>query len=134
MKRTFFTILLLAAVTILYGYATFPTAPTAESSGGNIIIRWQTGVEVNVKHFVIERKSVNNDDFIEIATVNTRQDQNYEYIDENVFKSNDQLYTYRIKIVNNDGSQPTYSNDIQVVHSTTTTVKRTWGSIKALFR
>lgn len=104
---------------------------TARSSGGNIIISWQTSTETNLKQFVIERKTVNGS-FAEIAFVNPQADKNYEYVDQTAFKASDQLYVYRLKIIDNDGSV-TYSWEVAVPHNVSS-VKRTWGSIKALFR
>ena len=104
---------------------------TARSSGGNIIIDWQTTSETNLRQFVIERKTVNGS-FMQIGTVDPRADKNYEYVDQTAFKTYDQLYIYRLKIVDNDGSV-SYSAEIAVPHNVSS-VKRTWGSIKALFR
>ena len=59
---------------------------------------------------------------------------NYEYTDQTAFKTNDQVYKYRIEIVDKDGSL-SYSKEMSVLHNNGISgVKRTWGSIKALFR
>ncbi len=104
---------------------------TARSSGGNIILDWQTISETNLRQFVVERKTVNGS-FMEVGTVQPREDKNYEYVDQTAFKTYDQLYVYRLRIVDNDGSV-SYSGEIAVPHNVSS-VKRTWGSIKALFR
>ncbi len=104
---------------------------TARSSGGNIILDWQTISETNLRQFVVERKTVNGS-FMEVGTVHPREDKNYEYVDQTAFKTYDQLYVYRLRIVDNDGSV-SYSGEIAVPHNVSS-VKRTWGSIKALFR
>ncbi|PJA96845.1 MAG: hypothetical protein CO129_04240 [Ignavibacteriales bacterium CG_4_9_14_3_um_filter_34_10] len=105
---------------------------TAHSFNGDILIHWQTTSETNVKYFIVERRTQYSD-FMEVATINPESDRYYEYTDKNVFKSNDNIYYYRIKIVDKDGNV-SYTNEISVLHSTATSVKRTWGSIKALFR
>lgn len=104
---------------------------TARSSGGNIVVNWQTTTETNLKQFVVERKTLNGS-FVEIGVVNPQADKNYEYVDQTAFKVSDQLYVYRLKIVDNDGSV-SYSWEVAVPHNVSS-VKRTWGSIKALFR
>jgi len=104
---------------------------SARSQSGNVVIDWQTITETNVNRFVIERKTVNGS-FIEIGSVNPRSDKNYEFVDQTAFKDADQLYIYRLKIVDNDGSV-SYSEEKAVAHNVSS-VKRTWGSIKALFR
>lgn len=103
----------------------------ASSHDGNVILEWKTSSETNLKHFVIERKNANGN-FIQLAIVEPNADQTYEYIDRTAFKTSDALYTYRLKIVDNDGSV-SYSAPASVAHSVSS-VKRTWGSIKALFR
>lgn len=105
---------------------------SAKSSGSNIVVTWQTSNEVNVKQFVVERKTVNGN-FIELGVVYPQADRNYEFVDKSAFKSYDQIYVYRLKIVDNDGSE-TYSWESSVVHNVSGVVKKTWGSIKALFR
>lgn len=137
MKMTFIKYLIISLVLlpliIVKGGATIPeNGFSAYSFNGDISIRWQTTSENNVKFFVIERRTQYSD-YIEIATLNPESDRYYEYVDKNVFKSNDNIYFYRIKIVDKDGSV-SYTNEISVLHSTATSVKRTWGSIKALFR
>ena len=104
----------------------------ATSRNGNVVITWQASSEVNLKHYVIERNTVKGS-FVEIATVNPKADHNYEYIDQSAYKTSDVFYIYRLKIVDNDGSV-SYSGEFRVLHDQTTGVKRTWGSIKALFR
>jgi hypothetical protein len=117
----------------VFGGATIPeNGFTAHSFNGDILIHWQTTSETNVKYFVIERRTQYTD-YSEIATVYPESDRYYEYTDKNVFKSNDNIYYYRVKIIDKDGSI-SYTNEISVLHSTATSVKRTWGSIKALFR
>jgi len=105
---------------------------SGRASGGNIIINWQTASETNLRQFVVERRTVSGA-FMEIGTVQPQADKNYEFVDQTAFKTYDQLYVYRLKIVDNNGSV-SYSAEIRVQNSGVSSVKRTWGSIKALFR
>ncbi|MBI1939390.1 MAG: hypothetical protein HYS25_14875 [Ignavibacteriales bacterium] len=103
----------------------------ARSQSDNVVLQWQALSETNLKNYVVERKTVNGS-FIELATVAPRQDKNYEYVDLTAFKGEDVLYVYRLKIVDNDGSV-SHSWEASLTHNVSS-VKRTWGSIKALFR
>jgi hypothetical protein len=103
----------------------------AKSQNGNVVLNWQTSSETNLKHFVVERKSVDGS-YFDIAIVEPRSDKNYQYIDQSAFKTLDAVYSYRLRIVDNDGSS-SYSS-IQSVYHNVSSVKRTWGSIKQLFR
>ena len=57
----------------------------------------------------------------------------YTFTDQNAYKTNDMVFVYRLKIVDNS-SVATYSADVTVSHSISSVYKRTWGSIKAMFR
>ena len=104
----------------------------ASSDGDNVILSWQTSQEINVKDYVIERKTLNGN-FIELAIILPRGDNSsYSYVDESAYKTSDAIYIYRLKIVDND-LNISYSSEVTVSHSVSS-VKRTWGSIKALFR
>lgn len=104
---------------------------TARSQNGNVIIQWQASSETNLKHYVVERKTVNGS-FMELSVVQPNTSRSYEFVDQTAFKGNDVLYVYRLKIVDNDGSV-SYTWEVAVPHNVSS-VKRTWGSIKALFR
>lgn len=106
---------------------------TVKSSGGNVVLNWETNSETNLNYFVVLRKTVNGG-YVEIGNVYPKNDRNYEYIDQTAFKTSGQLYVYKLKIVDNDGTI-SYSGEVNVVHNNgISSVKRTWGSIKALFR
>ncbi|NMB83038.1 MAG: hypothetical protein GYA14_14595 [Ignavibacteria bacterium] len=125
-----FLILFLITISVIYAGVELINF-TAKSQNGNVILNWQTAAETNLKHFVVERKSIDGN-FFEIAVVEPKSDKNYQYVDQSAFKTLDAVYSYRIKIVDNDGSV-SYSG-IQSVYHNVSSVKRTWGSIKALFR
>ncbi len=105
---------------------------TVKSSGGNVVLNWETNSETNLNYFVVLRRTVSGG-YVEIGNVYPKNDRNYEYIDQTAFKTSGQVYVYRLKIVDNDGTT-SYSGEVTVAHNSATGVKRTWGSIKALFR
>ncbi|MHB8907179.1 MAG: hypothetical protein ACYC4T_07915 [Melioribacteraceae bacterium] len=105
---------------------------TVKSSGGNVVLNWETNSETNLNHFVVLRRTVSGG-YVEIGNVYPKDDRIYEYVDQTAFKTSGQLYTYKLKIVDNDGTTTSYSGEVTVAHNSTG-VKRTWGSIKALFR
>jgi hypothetical protein len=105
----------------------------ASSDGVNITLRWVTVDETNVARFDIERRSESDGSYITIASVDPKGPTLYEFVDYSVFRKSQTVYHYRIKIVFSDGSAPVYTMDIPVSH-TVSGVRRTWGSIKAMFR
>jgi len=103
------------------------------SESNDIVIKWETGVENNIDHFTVERKTPNSS-FVPINNVEPKGNNSvYKYIDEGLFKTDSDIYIYRIAIYENNNPTPAYSQEIPVSHSLSF-VKRTWGSIKAMFR
>ena len=126
---------ILIAFLLLTSVITFAGADilklSARSQNGNVVVFWQASNETSLKHYVVERKTVNGS-FIDVGTVEPRSDKNYEFVDQSAFKSSEVLYVYRLRIVDADGSI-SHSWEVAVPHNVSS-VKRTWGSIKALFR
>ena len=103
------------------------------SESDNIKLEWQTSEEINLQKFVIERKTPQSS-FAEIATVLPKGSNSYyTYTDVNTYKVTDVVYIYRLKIVENN-NQVSYSAEVTISHSISNVAKRTWGSIKAMFR
>jgi hypothetical protein len=103
------------------------------SDGNNIILEWRTRSETGMQGFEIQRKAGYNGEFLSVATVDPKGSNSYyTYTDRSAFKSSLSVYVYRLKIV--DGNTPaSFSNEYTVSHNVSS-VKRTWGSIKAMFR
>lgn len=127
----FFTTVLLN-FTILFGSA-FVQFFVADSNGDNIILTWQTSDEQNVQQFEILR-GPDKDNLTSIATIASQgNNSSYTYIDKNAYKTNSSFYAYGLVVVDYDGSK-TDPLTIGVSHDGVSSVKKTWGSIKALFR
>ncbi len=104
----------------------------ARSDSEDIILEWKTGEETNLKNFVIERKTPQSS-YIELSTIEPKGSNSfYSFTDETAYRTNDLVFVYRLKIVDNN-NQVSYSAEVSVSHSISG-VKRTWGSIKAMFR
>ncbi len=104
----------------------------AKSEGGDIVLEWQTAQETGLKEFIVQRKTLNSK-FIDLAKVNPKGDNSlYTYRDESAYKITNAFFIYRLKIVDTDGNS-FYSPKVSVSLNISS-VKRTWGSIKALFR
>ena len=105
----------------------------ARSDGNDVTIQWGTAQEVSVREFVVERRSGDEGGFMSIGSVAPKGSNSYyEFVDQTAFKAIASVYQYRIKIVSTDGSA-TYSKTLTVSHNVSS-VKRTWGSLKAMFR
>jgi hypothetical protein len=105
----------------------------ARSESDDVRLEWQTSEETNLQNFVVERKTPQSS-YTEIASVQPKGNNSYySFTDQNAYKTNDMVFVYRLKIVDNN-NQVTYSADVTVTHSISSIAKRTWGSIKAMFR
>ena len=108
----------------------------ATPNGEDIKLEWSTGVEENLINFIIERKTKGSS-WIEIGTIQPKGDNsNYSYIDKSAYKANDLIFYYRLKMHVNEPPPYDYitSNEYGPVYPQLSGVKRTWGSIKAMFR
>lgn len=106
----------------------------ASSDGTSITLRWVSEDENGVLKFVIERKAGISGSFMLLAELTPRgNNSSYQYVDETAFRIvSESIYKYQIKIVFTNGSTA-YYGPITVSHKTSD-VRRTWGSIKAMFR
>ena len=127
------SLILIVLFTIAALYAgTFLEYFHGRSEGDDIRLEWKTREEVDLQNFKIERKTPQNS-FVEIATIQPKGNNSYySYLDQSAYKASDLIFVYRLKIVDTNG-QTSYSNEVTVSHSVSG-VKRTWGSIKAMFR
>ncbi|MFA7229014.1 MAG: hypothetical protein WC061_08260 [Melioribacteraceae bacterium] len=132
MKIKYFIALVIISAGIVFAGASIPQGLSVRSDGTNIIISWSSISESNLKQYVVQRKS-GNSDYVDIAWLNPRSDMNYEITDKEAYKSSGTWYKYRLKIVDNDGTE-SFLEQSGIVSHNVSSVKRTWGSIKALFR
>ena len=107
---------------------------SGRSDEGNIIITWLSEEENGVVRFELERKAGVNGQFFLLTQVAPKgNNAAYEYVDDTAFRvMTETIYQYRIKVVFVDGSLA-YFGPISVSNPVNT-VRRTWGSIKAMFR
>ncbi len=105
----------------------------ATPDGDNVVLEWKTSQETNVKDFVIQKRTPQSN-FFDIATVQPNSSHLYRYVDKSAYKTNDVIYIYQLKIVDNDGSSTTISDMTPSVSLNISGIRQTWGSIKAMFR
>jgi hypothetical protein len=132
---TYFLLLFSLLASILVAYAAIiKDRPVAYSNGSDIVVRWSTIEESGVQRFDILRRAGTTGDFLVVSTVNQLKGNNstYEYVDKSVFKNTSGIYQYKIRVIN--GQDPPPETDLVTVSHVSSAAKRTWGSIKAMFR
>jgi hypothetical protein len=130
MKLSYVLVIILLTTAVFAG--TFLEYFQGRSDDEDIILEWKTREEADLQNFKVERKTPQSS-YVEIATIQPKGSYSYyTYVDQSAYKSQNMMFIYRLKIVDNSG-QVSYSNEVSVSHSVSG-VKRTWGSIKAMFR
>lgn len=135
--------ILLASVLAVFASNSFIQNFSAESNGDSVTIRWTSTNEDGIKRYEVERNTASQPSFRRITTLIAKgTPSSYSYIDNEAFmkedvNSNEELmsqktYNYRLKITLNDNSF-TYS-DIALVQHKPSSIRRTWGMIKEMFR
>jgi hypothetical protein len=108
----------------------------AKSNGSDIVVRWTSDSERGVIGYRIERRAgAEGSPFVllTLPEISPRGDGVfYEFIDNAVFRTMGNAYVYRVTAITSDNSTASYT--VTVVHDGVSSVRRTWGSIKAMFR
>jgi len=131
MKKQLFIFLTFLTVSSVLG-GVFLDFINAKNEGENVRIEWKTSDEKNVKEFIVERKTYQGE-FAGLESVKPQGSNSYySFLDQNAYKLTDVIFIYRVKIVDNDNTV-SYTKEVSVSHNISG-VKRTWGSIKAMFR
>ena len=102
---------------------------------GDFVTTWTTTLEEDVREFEVVRRSPSspNDTFVPVKDpLKPRADRTYSVRDTQVFKSGQEKLDYRLEVVYNNGVREVLRT--QSVNYTTTVVRRTWGSLKAMFQ
>jgi hypothetical protein len=98
-----------------------------------VTLTWEYANEANLKGFEVQRGS-DKVHFVKLDFVNADGSGKYKYVDDSIFlaKTNDKVYYYRLIITDKSGNFTTSQS--LVVSAQISTVRQTWGSIKAMFR
>lgn len=133
LKRTTITLIILFLMVSSLLSETDITNFSAYPKDNGIMLEWDSGIEVRLEEYEVQR-SVSGGPYMAVTAIKALgSNSRYFYFDESVFsKPTNRTYTYRLKILDNDGSF-TYSKLVSVT-PTLSAARETWGSIKALFR
>jgi hypothetical protein len=109
-----------------------PTITKVESFDGYIRVEWTINSEEGVDHYEVWRSSGSSVPFC-IGVV----PRGVFYLDDKngLYKTADQYFSYQVKAVGSNPSLQGKSESAGIRYtSPSSTYKRTWGSIKAMFR
>lgn len=108
---------------------------TGKNEPDSILLEWKTGTEENLNRFEVERSASEPNNFVNVGSVTAIGNNSYYYFRDNTAYNSPPvvpIYYYRLKLVDNNGGH-VYSQTITVTH-VISSVRDTWGSIKAIFR
>ena len=127
-----FVILAVASfVSIVFAGGIRDGSLSAFSNGSGIVVRWISDDEQDVRGYKVERRAGADGAFMQLTDPYIAckgGGSAYEFVDNTAFRVSDNLYQYRITAIGNGN---TYY--VTVTHNISS-VRRTWGSIKAMFR
>lgn len=141
MKRFF---LLSLSVLLLTGASLMPSArvqlgyfKVEQEQQAAPVITWQAQVEEQVKEYVLERRTpFSNGEFREVQKRFAAHGigKPYRFQDDQLYKALSDEVAYKLYAVSMANPQERTLLAEQSINYTTTTVRRTWGSIKAMFQ
>jgi hypothetical protein len=136
-NRTFILLLFVVAPSILSAEV-FKGEPS-RVQGSAMVIRWETVDETAVSAFVIVCREVRSGVgglWRDVGRKNAMGGGSiYTIEDTEIFKSADRILEYEIRAINSEGQVVDWV-PLRTIYSSglTSAVRRTWGSIKAMFR
>ena len=110
-----------------------PVITKVEASTGYIRVEWTINSEAGIDHYEIWRSSGSSEPIL----IGNVQRGNFYFEDKNnLYKTVDQYFKYKVKAISGANGSILGQSGIVGTHFyyTSSTYKRTWGSIKAMFR
>lgn len=114
------------------------TADIPDPDRNEIHLTWVVDEQPGIMHYTIKRKMVRDTDFVLVNTIQplpgSANPKEYNYVDKNVFRNQSNaepvMYHLYVNYTNGDKSR---IGETEINYSSTA-IRRTWGSIKAMFQ
>jgi len=129
--------LLLLCSSIALSEVLDPRRLAAVDVSNGMKLYWASIDETGIAGYMIERKAGANGSFIPLISQMKRAEGNgrqYSFSDETAFRTTGTFYQYRITPVNAAGAAVGSPYYVSGTKNNVSSVRRTWGSIKAMFR
>jgi hypothetical protein len=126
------TLLIIVINAVAFAQRTI-TITKVESHNGYIRVEWTVDSEEGIDHYSVLRSTGGNGDYFKVGDVG----RGTFFIEDgkDLFRSVGQFFSYRIIAVDANGYSQGQSNSMGATYNSLASVaKRTWGSIKAMFR
>ncbi len=105
-----------------------------DEAGRNFVLTWQAEQETSVRHYEVLRRTIHsNGVFIPLKTLPAHgPNKPYTFRDDQVYKTAADQVDYQLEVVFENGLRQILAS--KSVNYTPTAIRRTWGSIKAMFQ
>lgn len=105
-----------------------------EEQENDLVVTWQTTQESEVREYELQRMTrFTNNQFVKVQAIEPHgPNKPYVYRDDQVFKASSEQVDYRLEVIYEDGVREQLARE--QVNYTSTAIRRTWGSIKAMFQ
>lgn len=100
------------------------------SEGADIFLEWELTNEDSLKNFQIFRKFDDESTYSLVDLIEPDGSKTYQFLDDDIFKNASRTISYELRIL---VSEETFVEERSILHSPTS-IQRTWGSIKSMFR
>ena len=117
---------------VAYGYSqqVFLNYFTIDANGSDIVLEWEVQSESFIKEFQLYRKVEDESILTHVSTIDPDGGLKYQFLDDNAFKTPPKKLSYELHIIGEDKVEKAF---VDLIHNPTS-IQRTWGSIKAMFR
>ena len=104
-----------------------------DRQGNSFVIAWNAELETDVRTYELYRKTAYAAAFSSIESMAAHGvGKEYQFKDDQVYKAASEQVDYRLEVVFNNGVRQQIAE--KKVNYTPTAIRRTWGSIKAMFQ
>jgi hypothetical protein len=108
----------------------------ARAENNSIVVEWSTESESGVSRYEIQR-STDKINWLKIGSIYSQSAyssarRDHQFIDNSIFKGNESSLNYRLVVIDQSGHSEVFSVIASV--SGSSGIRRTWGSLKAMFR
>ncbi len=108
-----------------------------EKVQNRVAVTWEMEVEVGVKRYELRRRTSASPAFVLLATISPQgPSRPYQYVDAELYKDASQMADYELTAVLTVANQSEVRQTLFTaqVNYTSTGLRRTWGSLKAMFQ
>ena len=104
-----------------------------DRQGNTFLIAWKAQTEEDVRSYELFRKTLHATEFTSIQVLHAHGvGKEYQFNDDQVYKAASEQVDYRLEAIFTNGLRQHVAE--RKVNYTPTAIRRTWGSIKAMFQ